>query len=288
MRYLFIIILVMSFLITSCEKEYIPNKIKQTIVVEGWIENGEFPIVILTKTLPVSEEFQDVNELENLLIRWAKVTVSDGTNSVVLTGRYDKTYFPPYVYTTSHLKGEVGKTYSLKVEYNNNVVTAQTTIPAPPIIDRYIIERKSGANYLYKIKACFRDNPNEKNYYQFFTKVGNDTNHYIASVLGSINDEMIQESFEFPVNRGITIRDYKSYNPYFKEDEEVSVKFAQVDETSYRFWDAYTKALSLNDNMFLSPSTSLPTNICGGTGYWCGYGAVNTPFIIGSKQVVVF
>jgi hypothetical protein len=61
----------------------------------------------------------------------------------------------------------------------------------------------------------------------------------------------------------------------------VAVKFAQVDETSYRFWDAYTKSQSLNTNMFLATTTSLPSNITGGKGYWCGYGAVTQYLIIG-------
>ena len=283
MRKLFTILSVL-LLITACKKENIPTQVHQSIVVEGWIENDEFPIVILTKTLSVSEEYQDINELQNLLVRWAKVTISDGTNIIVLTGRYDDTYYPPYVYTTSYMKGEVGKTYSLKVEYDNNVITAQTTIPAPPVIDAYKIEKCADSDTLYQITACFNDNPDEKNYYQFFTKVGTNTNHYIGSYLGSIDDTMIHGFMEYPVYRGRTIQEYGSYTPYFSVSDKVSVKFAQVDETAYRFWDAFTKAQSLNDNMFFSPAASLPSNIHGGTGYWCGYGAVNTHFVIADYQ----
>ena len=280
MRRLFTILSAALFLTTACEKENIPPKVPQAIVVEGWIENDNFPIVILTKTLPVSDEYQNINELENLLIRWAKVTISDGTNSVVLTGRYDKMYYPPDVYTTSYMRGEVGKTYSLKVEYYDDVITAQTTIPAPPVIDRYKVEKCADSDTLYQITACFRDSPSEKNYYQFFTKEGTDTNHYIGCYLGSIDDAMIQGSAECPVYRGRTIQKFRSYTSFFSVNDKVSIKFAQVDETSYRFWDAFTKAQSLNDNMFFSPSASLPSNIHGGTGYWCGYGAINTHIVI--------
>jgi hypothetical protein len=252
------------------------------MVVEGWIENGKFPVVILTKTLPITSELQDPNNLEQYLIRWAKVTISDGKNKVVLIGRYDETYFPPYVYTTSWMRGEVGKTYYLTVDYQDFHAQAQTTIPAPPVVDEYRVEKvPNSSKEQYKITACFRDNPNEKNYYQFFTKIGLESNQYIASDLGSIDDSHIREYNEFPVNRSRTYYNAEDYISYFTKDEVVAVKFAQVDETSYRFWDAYTKSQSLNTNMFLATTTSLPSNITGGKGYWCGYGAVTQYLIIG-------
>ena len=275
-------ILVVLFLLTGCSEGDTITPQPSVMVVEGWIENGKFPVVILTKTLPITSELQDPNNLEQYLIRWAKVTISDGKNKVVLIGRYDETYFPPYVYTTSWMRGEVGKTYYLTVDYQDFHAQAQTTIPAPPVVDEYRVERVANSSKeQYQITACFRDNPNEKNYYQFFTKIGLESNQYIASDLGSIDDSHIREYNEFPVNRSRTYYNAEDYISYFTKDEVVAVKFAQVDETSYRFWDAYTKSQSLNTNMFLATTTSLPSNITGGKGYWCGYGAVTKYLIIG-------
>ena len=275
-------ILVVLFLLTGCSEGDTITPQPSVMVVEGWIENGKFPVVILTKTLPITSELQDPNNLEQYLIRWAKVTISDGKNKVVLIGRYDETYFPPYVYTTSWMRGEVGKTYYLTVDYQDFHAQAQTTIPAPPVVDEYRVEKvPNSSKEQYQITACFRDNPNEKNYYQFFTKIGLESNQYIASDLGSIDDSHIREYNEFPVNRSRTYYNAEDYISYFTKDEVVAVKFAQVDETSYRFWDAYTKSQSLNTNMFLATTTSLPSNITGGKGYWCGYGAVTKYLIIG-------
>jgi hypothetical protein len=274
-------ILTVLFLLTGCHEDDTITPQPSALVVEGWIENDGFPVIILTKTLPITTELQDPKNLEQYVIRWAKVTVSDGETNVVLTGRYDETYFPPYVYTTSWLKGEVGKTYYLTVEYQDFYAQAKTTIPAPPAVDEYRVEKIADSPIeQYQITAYFRDNPNEKNYYQFFTKVGLESNQYIASDLGSIDDSYIKEYNEFPVYRSRTYNT-EEYTSYFSKDEVVAVKFAQVDETSYHFWDAYTKSLSLNTNMFLSTTSSLPSNIKGGKGYWCGYGAVNHYFIIG-------
>ena len=68
------------------------------IVVEGWIEDGGYPVVIVTTTVPVTDEFKEWGSLNDHVVRWAKVTVSDGEREEVLTGKMDKDYFPPYVY----------------------------------------------------------------------------------------------------------------------------------------------------------------------------------------------
>lgn len=258
----------------SCDDGDITVNTTQSLVVEGWIENGEFPVVIITKTLPVTTDYQNMNDLSDYLVRWAKVTVSNGEQSVVLTGLYDESYYPPYIYTTSYLRGELGKTYTLKVEYEDQTLTSETTIPTSiPIVDHYQIVPCEGSNNLYKILASFYDNPNEKNYYAFFTKAGLESNHYLASYLGTVDDEMIASKVEYPVYRGNRFDD-DEYTPYFKTGEMVSVKLTQVDQSSFSFWDQYTKDQSLTSNMFLSTTTPLPSNIQGGVGYWTGFASV--------------
>ena len=279
-QFLYNIVLLLSLLFAACDDGDIHPNPQQSLVVEGWIENGEFPIVIVTKTLPISDDYQNMDNLFDHLVRWAKVTISDGENSVVLSGRYDDTYYPPYVYTTSYMRGELGKTYSLTVEYEGQKLTAQTTIPnSLPVIDQYKIEPCAGSDTQYQITACFHDNPKEKNYYVFFTKIGLESNHYLGAYLGAVDDAMIDGAVEYPVYQGNQYN-VKDYTPYFESGEIVSVKFAQVDKSCFDFWDRYTKSQSLNSNMFLSTSTSLPCNIEGGLGYWSGFAAVASILII--------
>ena len=136
----------LAFCMIACDDGDVTIDTPQSLVVEGWIENGEFPVVIVTKTLPVTTEYQSMNDLSDYLVRWAKVTVSDGEKSVVLTGMYDESYYPPYVYTTSYLRGETGKSYSLTVEYEGKTLTSTTTIPATlPVVDHYQIEKCQGS-----------------------------------------------------------------------------------------------------------------------------------------------
>ena len=276
---------IMSFLILmtlfACDEDFkIPNEESSQLVVEGWIENGEFPIVILTRSVPASTEYQNKKELYNYLIRWSKVSVSNGTDTIILTGKYDDGYFPPYIYTTSRMRGEAGKQYTLSVEYRDYRATAKTTIPKSFPNCTFKVESSNwNQKTVFLIKTILKDNIAEKNYYQLFTCLGNSSKQYQASYLGSIDDAMLDSITEIPIYKGhkLTLDEYR---PHFTYNDTVSIKVAQIDETSFRIWDSYVKTLSLSSNMFLSTSTDMESNIDGGYGYWCGYNSTTHHVIL--------
>lgn len=273
---------IIIFLLNACNSfDYDKEPDLSIIVVEGWIENGGFPVVMLTRPLYLSNDWQYIDSLSDYIVRWAKVTISDGTDTVVLTGKYDKGYFPPYIYTTSWMKGEVGKTYVLTAEYRDLRVYAVTSIPTLQSDNcSFKVEKRTDSDSLYQIKLHFTDNPVQKNYYQIFTRVGGNVKQYLVSYLGSIDDAVLGKETDVFAYRGHQkILNYE-YNPYFFLDDTVSVKFAQVDSVSFRIFDDYTKMLSLSGNMFLSKSTYLETNVIGGYGYWCGYSAITRHIVI--------
>lgn len=274
-----ILLLILCALFGACEGSGMPDSQDPMLVVEGWIEDGDFPVVILTKTMPITGEMQQINlEDDSYLVRYAKVTVSDGENSVVLTGKYDVGYMPPYIYTTGHFRGKAGNTYRLTVEYDNYHATAVTTIPPRVNVDSFKLEKRGQNNSQYQITACFTDNASEKNYYQFFVRVGTKSKQFLACYLGSVDDAVLNGYAEVPVYAAHQLID-KDYSPYFSLKDTVSVKFAQVDETSFRFWDEYTKSQSTADNVFFATSSSVAGNINGGMGYWCGYGCYTDYFV---------
>ena len=177
------------------------------------------------------------------------------------------------------MRGETGKSYKLMVDYKDFHASAVTTIPPTPQLDSFKVERVPDVDSLYRIKVYFTDNPNEKNYYQLFTRVGTKYIQYTAAYLGSINDEVIGEHTEVMVYNGHRL-DTKKYSPYFNVNDTVAVKLAQVNREGYLFWDQYTKTQSLSTNMFLSTVTDIPSNVSGGIGYWNGYGAVELYFVM--------
>jgi hypothetical protein len=276
----YVICFITAIVLAACDDDFgLNGQASSQLIVEGWIEDGGFPVVMLTRSFPVSTEYQSTDALEDYMLRWAKVTLSNGTDSVVLTGKYDEGYFPPFVYTTSYMKGEAGRQYMLTVDYRDYHATATTTIPSVPRDCVFKVERCSDNDTLCRLKATFSDNLSEKNYYQFFVRVGVATKQYQASYLGAYDDTVLGEVTEVPVYRGHQM-DFKEYIPFFTLDDTLSVKFANIDETSFRIWDSYAKMLSLSSNMFLSTSTNMYSNINGGLGYWCGYATITDHIVI--------
>ena len=87
---------------TACMEEE-DAELQTQLVVEGWIEDGGYPVVLLGETHAIDAGMQNI---ENYIVRWGKVTISDGTDSVILTGGYDNDFFPPYKYTTFKMTGQ--------------------------------------------------------------------------------------------------------------------------------------------------------------------------------------
>ena len=282
MRTIVCFIVFLATMLTSCDENHLAVTQLQ-LVVEGWIEDGGYPVVIVTSSIPISEEYMPAETLSDYIVRWATVTVYCGEDSAVLTGKYDKGYFPPYIYTTSRMKGEQGKNYSLKVEYKDMVATATTTIPPRPDVMRFRLERCEDSDTMYQVKAVFTDNKEEKNYYQLFSKVGAENKQYLASYLGSIDDDVLGDTTEVAVYRGHEMLSTMDYTPYFRPNDTISVKLSQIDEASFHFWDDYIKILSLSSNPFMAPQRSIRYNIVNGFGYWCGMNSVKDYFVIPCK-----
>lgn len=282
MRTIVCFIVFLATMLTSCDEDHLAVTQPQ-LVVEGWIEDGGYPVVIVTSSIPISEEYMPAETLSDYIVRWATVTVYCGEDSAVLTGKYDKGYFPPYIYTTSRMKGEQGKNYSLKVEYKNMVATATTTIPPRPDVMRFRLEKCEDSDTMYQVKVVFTDNKEEKNYYQLFSKVGAENKQYLASYLGSIDDDVLGDTTEVAVYRGHEMLSTMDYTPYFRPNDTISVKLSQIDEASFHFWDDYIKILSLSSNPFMAPQRSIRYNIVNGFGYWCGMNSVKDYFVIPCK-----
>ena len=282
MRAIVCFIVFVAAMLTSCDEDHLAVTQPQ-LVVEGWIEDGGYPVVIVTSSIPISEEYMPAETLSDYIVRWATVTVYCGEDSAVLTGKYDKGYFPPYIYTTSRMKGEQGKNYSLKVEYKDMVATATTTIPPRPDVMRFRLEKCEDSDTMYQVKVVFTDNKEEKNYYQLFSKVGAENKQYLASYLGSIDDDVLGDTTEVAVYRGHEVLSTMEYTPYFRPNDTISVKLSQIDEASFYFWDDYIKILSLSHNPFMAPQRSIRYNIVNGSGYWCGMNSVKDYFVIPCK-----
>ncbi len=257
-------------LVSGCDADiYLDSE--PDIVVEGWIEEGRAPIIILSSTLNVSRVNQSIDSIRDNIIKWAKVTVSDGEREEIMLSKVNRHYFPPYIYTTGRMHGEAGKQYSLRVEYHGKVATAVTSIPPRVPIDTAYAE-PAALDGEYSIKVRFRDGADTRDFYKIFTSTDTTSNMYYSTILQTISDSDIQVSdVKWDVYRGRFLDE--KYKMYFNEGETVIVKLCHIDSVSYSFWHDYESSLSSSRNAILQYSTNIHSNISGGIGYWCGYGS---------------
>ena len=269
-------LIALALLLAACSPTWQPEG-EERLVVEGWIDDGGFPVVMVTTSVPTSTEYQSIDDQKEHLVRHARVNVSDGDNSVILTGMSSKRYFPPYIYTTADMRGVAGKSYSLTVEYAGMSATATTTIPAAVPLDSLWCEPSRDDAGKYNLKARFSDPEGTEDYYRLFVKVAGKDSSYVASYLGCYKDSDLPGTAEIPVMHGICIDNESSWamNPAsFEKGDDVKVKFCTMDRASYDFWNSYQSVVSLSI-IPVFPATYNPSyNVSGeGIGYWCGYGA---------------
>lgn len=274
-----LIINVLTFLI-SCDRQE-PQEVLPQLVVEGYIDDQDFPVVMITTSVPIQSEYSEpFDSLSSHLLRWARVAINDGENEYVLTGKFDKSYMPPYIYTTTHFRGQVGKSYTLTVDYGDYHATAVTTIPPRPVVDSIWVKPIIG-NSLCSIIVTFADPPNEVNYYKAFVRRGMNGRQWLPAYLGTLNDDVLYAtSNELVVNRSSLVTDKLDYIPFFSYHDTVSVKFSQIDQVSYIFWNDFDEHTNFSRNPFLPVSANLHGNIVGGLGCWYGCGSVTKSFIL--------
>ncbi len=275
-NYLFYFCVLFSLLIISCNKEeeigYVDYDPK--ISVEGWIENGTPATVMLTWTASFNQEM-DTTYLLNHVIKSAKVSVSDGEQTEILTLGMNKNYLPPYTYYGSSLIGKTGKTYTLKIEYQNKTIAAQTYIPqAVPLDDYWFVPESDTSGYVH---IGFKNDVMSGNYYQIATKVKNKETIFKPCLYGNIDPAIfnVGESVSIQINKGPVLYPDVNFETYFIKGDTVLLKFRTQPKPGYDFWNSWQNEVLNAQNPIFPANTSLKSNIEGGVGIWCGYGTYN-------------
>lgn len=287
-----IVLLAVVLFAASCEKEVnidLGTAGEDRLVVEGGIETGSYPILILTKSLSFFSRV-DLAALQNAFVRDAVVKVSDGTREIRLREYFldtsgGGTSFSFYTIDTADFSqfsflGEVGKAYHLTIEWKGKTYTSSTVIPAGTPLDSVWYQRPArqpdslpDARQVY---FRYRDPDTLNNCVRYFTSINGDGYH--PGAFGSVYiDEIINGGVvSSPIYAGY---DRISGPPkgdsigWFFKGDTVRLRWCAIDRPSYDFWNSYEFALNSVGNPFAAPSR-LATNIKGGAqGVWTGYGS---------------
>ena len=297
---------VLLFVIFACTKEVdidIPQHQEQ-LVVDGRVETGGFPIVLLSKSTDIYGQ-TDANQVLESFETGAIITVSDGINVVVLDEICSNSLPPSVasafaeffgieeselgnfdlcVYTTTDpsVIGEVGKTYSLNIDYENEIYQAETTIlPEVPLDSIYWKEDP--------------DNPDNGFCWATLTDPAGQGDSYFwearrihVNQEGDPTDELFQNTFNPAFTDdffdGLSI-DFAYENPqgftdeslqqnergYYQREDSVVIKFSKIDLGVYEFMEKKYTQLQTGGSPFATP-LNIPSNLTNGArGVWAGY-----------------
>ena len=177
-KYIYII----SLLLISCQEEItldLPQS-QDKIVVEGSIENGFPPIVILTKNQGYFDEF-DLNQFYIDDVDSIKIWYFDDNGIIVnrdlelFTDFENPTTGDPIpLYTVTDLDpsnvnnyefSQSGRTYYLEIKWNNQIISSSTTIPEVTPLDCLWVEKSENEDKEFKfdIRALYSDPADQNN-----------------------------------------------------------------------------------------------------------------------------
>jgi len=287
MKIRFVYLLTLFVLAAACEKAitFTPENAEPLLVVEATIENGEAPLVILSKSVNYFSEISP-EILENSFIHNARIEIGNGTLTHVLkeykipdASGYDLYYYSiDSASLATAFVGEFAKSYSLKVISEGREYTASTTIPAlTKKIDSLWWTKPTGnidSTYA-RIMARVADPPGYGNYIRYFTRRNLEP---FWPGRNSVFDDQIVDgtTYEVQIDRGVDRNeeiDDEETAALFNRGDTVTVKQCNIDKATYDFWRTLEYSYASIGNPFSSP-TKVLGNIKGGAlGYFGGYAA---------------
>ena len=143
-------------MLMACEKEVNLNLSSgaSRLVVDGQIESGGYPVVILTKSVGYFSTI-DLETMESSFVHDALVRITDGIDTVTLreysldTGLLGASQFYLYTVDTGDFQalqftGKTEGTYTLLIEHEGNIYSSSTKIPNVDPVDSIWVRPPAG------------------------------------------------------------------------------------------------------------------------------------------------
>jgi len=304
--------IITAAVLISCEKEITvelpttPSK----VVVEGVIETGQVPIVLLSRTQSFFEP-TTISGLASLYITSATVIVSDGivtdTLDQVCSSQLTEDQLIAAAAATGisvdllrqinicawtdlggTMVGMEGRSYSLTVITDGRTLTSTTKVPFGIPLDSVwfkLADQRPDDDTLGFLWGTISDPDTAGNAYRWMAKrinAGSDGDakdaSFVAPLFSTFDDRYVNGlRFDFAYNRGKVAfssadDDNNEESGYFKMGDTVVVKFSSIGLPENRFYESFSNNVTSQGDMFSSPANVM-SNINGGLGVWAGYGS---------------
>jgi len=291
---IFYLLLFFFLFFFSCQTEIdikIPTYYNK-MVVEGYIENDEYPIVSLFRSAPYFSTMTLEYLLDSILITNAKVFVSSSKGETYELFMMPSLQAPLFLaYTTQAFKGELNTSYTLRIEWEGKVFTSETSILNNFDLDSVFFAPCFGhtkIDSVANLRIKMTDNGQDAQYYQFKVKIGCaqfQDRLWISTIPAAFDNSPFKgQTFHYEIIRGspstvfmpeMDERELRRYlRSSFRVGDTVFLKYARLDESAFRFWNSANGEITFGQNPFMSP-TPIISNISCNTGekclgVWCG------------------
>lgn len=298
-------------LLTACEKQITVDlpRTEPRIVVEGTIETGRAPFVLLSRTQGYFDP-TDINSIAATFVSEAIVTVNDGITTHALD-RVCSELIPDslideagallgidpdllrganicvWTKLDNSLVGVEGLTYRLDVQADGRSLNATTTIPHAVELDSLwfrLALQQPNDDSLGFIWARLSDPDTMGNHYRWMARR---VNHradgsvkdptFISPLGNTFEDKYVNGlTFDFNFIRGRQFysdqeEDNNEEQGYFKVGDTIAVKFVSIGYAEHEFYTSYDENVGSQGDLFGTP-VNARSNIQGGLGIWAGWG----------------
>jgi hypothetical protein len=289
-KYAFLIFILVSQL--GCEKDitFNLNNAPDVLVVDGNIEYGRPPEVMLTQSLDFFNTLS-ADQLANSFVHNAVVTISNGTTthqlkeySTTLPGGY-KAF--RYSIDSSNLAtaflGKINTRYTLHIKSAGKDYEATTFIPS---LAKKLDSMWWAATPFPKevddvaVMIQVTDPPGLGNYIRYFTKINNEP--FLPGRNSVADDQVINDiTYRLQLEPGVDRNLPKpKENPSFKKGDVVTLKVCNIDKDAYNFFSTWEFAFNSIGNPFSQPNKVMGNVSNGALGAFYGYGAIYKTLVI--------
>lgn len=288
-RYIFHLLLLV--LLYSCDKpvNFDLDRVEPKLVVEASIENGEAPVVVLSRSLNFFSQISP-ELLDQSFVKGASVFVSNGTKTHQLKeyvipaggGLSFRFYSNDTLQQATAFTGALKEAYTLRIVVDGREYTAQTTIPDTTRRVDSIWWRPVPNTTKNEVQILVRatDKPGFGDYIRYYTR-RNSQPYYPP--FNSVFDDLVIDgtTYQIPVepgfNRNIEF-DEDAY--FFRRGDTIGLKLSNIDKATYDFWRTMEYNFGAIGNPFSTP-VKVQGNISGGAlGYFGGYAAQYRTLVI--------
>lgn len=295
--YIIALLFAVGFGFSACEKVLdidLPAGVNG-IVFEGYIENGTFPYLIISRsenyfsTIETAQSailnslasadsvFIEVDGVRDTLHEICLLDLSPAEQELALELLGFQS-FPPGVdlciYANLGMVGELGKTYKLTAYVEGERYQATTSINQQVYLDSLWFKDELPVDSFGSIWCSLSDPVATTDYYYMWTE-NLTQGKPMAEIDGgpSFGDRLFNgETIEFNFYQGSTlVNDNGTGEEYwwYAEGDTVIVKFGTIDKGVYDFWESVDAASNLNP--FSAPTPVFSNFDNGGRGVWSGY-----------------